>query len=72
VKWVAVEARQAFERAVQLFPGATRWHIFYAGPAPVAVAIGQQLNPTMCPRIQLYEYSLKDAEPYRVSVCLGE
>jgi hypothetical protein len=51
IKWPALEARQTFERAVQLFPNAYTWHIFYAGPAPIAVALGQQINPTMCPRV---------------------
>ena len=51
-----MEARHAFEQARQIFPNADKWHIFYAGPAPVGVVIGQQINPTMYPRTQLYEY----------------
>ncbi len=49
-------AREAFEDALARIPGALRWHLFYAGPAPGAVAVGQQLNPTMTPPVQLYEY----------------
>lgn len=71
VKWAAFEARQAFERAVHLFPQADTWHIFFAGPAPIAVAIGQQINPTMCPRVQLYEYRHRENPPYRASIQLG-
>jgi hypothetical protein len=71
VKSAAFEGRQAFERAVQLYPGATTWHLFYAGPAPVAVALGQQMNPTMCPQVQLYEYRHGKAQPYRASIRLG-
>jgi hypothetical protein len=71
VKWVAFEARRAFERSVQLFPAATRWHILFAGPAPIAVAIGQQVNPTMCPKTQLYEYRHNNSPPYIASICLG-
>jgi hypothetical protein len=72
IKWFAFEARQAFERAVQLYPGATVWHLFYAGPAPVAVALGQQMNPTMCPQVQLYEYRHREEPPYKASIRLGE
>ena len=71
VKWAASEARQAFEQAVHLFPQAECWHLFFAGPAPVAVAVGQQLNPTMCPRAQLYEYRHRENPPYRASIQLG-
>jgi hypothetical protein len=70
MKWVAFEARRAFERAIQLFPHAKAWHVFYAGPAPVGVAIGQQINPTMCPRVQLYEYRHKETPSYRASILL--
>lgn len=69
--WAAVEARRAFERAMQLVPDATAWHLFYAGPAPLAVAIGQQLNPTMYPAIQLYEYRHKESPRYKPSIRLG-
>lgn len=64
-------ARQAFESAVRLFPAAARWHLFYAGPAPAAVAIGQQVNPTMCPPVQLYEFRMRETPHYRSSICLG-
>jgi hypothetical protein len=70
MKWAAFEARRAFERAIQLFPHAKAWHVFYAGPAPVGVAIGQQINPTMCPRVQLYEYRHKETPSYRASILL--
>lgn len=59
-KWQLVElgrnARTAFEIAADLFKNARQWHIFFAGPAPGATVIGQQLNPTMTPSVQLYEY----------------
>jgi hypothetical protein len=71
VKWAGLESRRAFERAVQLFPEAEAWHVLYAGPAPVAVTVGQQINPTMCPRVQLYEYRHKETQPYRPSISLA-
>ncbi len=72
VRWAAVEARHGFERAMQLFPACERWRILYAGPAPVGVAIGQQLNPTMYPPVQLYEYRHKETPRYRASILLGD
>jgi hypothetical protein len=69
--WAAAEARRAFERVMQWAPSAREWHLFYAGPAPLAVAIGQQLNPTMYPPVQLYEYRHKDTPRYAGSIRLG-
>ena len=68
ITWGAFEARRTFERAMQLCARAEIWHIFYAGPAPLAVAIGQQLNPTMYPTIQLYEYRHKESPRYKASM----
>jgi hypothetical protein len=56
-------AREAFEDVLAGKPGITRWHLFYAGPAPGAVAVGQQLNPTMTPPVQLYEYRYPEHLP---------
>ncbi len=53
---LARTARDSFEDAMANCPRAGRWHIFYAGPAPGAVAVGQQLNPTMTPPVQFYEF----------------
>jgi hypothetical protein len=63
--------RRAFEAGMRLYPRARRWHLFYAGPAPLAVAIGQQINPTMYPAVQLYEYRHKELPRYRPSILLG-
>ena len=70
VRWAAVEARQGFERAMQLFPACELWRMLYAGSAPVGVAIGQQLNPTMYPPVQLCEYRHKETPRYRPSILL--
>jgi len=50
-------ARNTFENALNHSSPDTTWHILYAGPAPGAVKVGQQLNPTMTPPTQLYEYT---------------
>ena len=53
---LARKAREAFETAAIRYPHSPRWHILYAGPAPGGVVVGQQLNPTMIPKVQLYEF----------------
>jgi hypothetical protein len=60
-----------FEAAMRKFPGAKKWHFFFAGPAPVGVAIGQQINPTMFPSVQLYEFRFKESPQYRASIELA-
>jgi hypothetical protein len=53
---LARKSREMFETASASYPRSTKWHILYAGPAPGAVVVGQQLNPTMVPLVQLYEF----------------
>lgn len=53
---LARKAREMFEAAAVRYPDSPRWHIFYAGPAPGGVVVGQQLNPTMIREAQLYEF----------------
>lgn len=53
---LARKAREMFEAAAIRYPASPRWHILYAGPAPGGVVVGQQLNPTMIPVVQLYEF----------------
>jgi len=53
---LARKAREMFEAASICYPRSPRWHILYAGPAPGGVVVGQQLNPTMIPKVQLYEF----------------
>lgn len=67
---LGVLARESFERLATEFPAASRWHIFYAGPAPGAVVVGQQLNPTMTPPVQLYEFQRGAVPEHSPSVVL--
>lgn len=53
---LARKSREVFESAASLYPRSQRWHIIYAGPAPGGIVVGQQLNPTMIPVVQLYEF----------------
>jgi hypothetical protein len=59
-----------FESLMRKFPNASGWHILYAGPAPGAVKIGQQLNPTMTPLVHLYEFCASDDPKYQASTIL--
>jgi hypothetical protein len=72
LKELAKIARRVFERCVANYPQASKWHIFYAGPAPGAVIVGQQINPTMCPPVQLYEYRYKRVPSYQPSIALPQ
>jgi hypothetical protein len=49
-------AHELFECLRERLPCARAWHLLVAAPAPVAVRIGQALNPTMIPRVRLYEF----------------
>jgi hypothetical protein len=53
---LARKAREMFELASIKYPQSSLWHILYAGPAPGAIVVGQQLNPTMVPAVQCYEF----------------
>lgn len=72
LKELSKVARDVFEKCVAYYPKATKWQLFYAGPAPGGVIIGQQINPTMCPPVQLYEYRHKRIPAYQPSIVLGE
>ncbi len=45
-------------------------HLFLAVPAPIALVIGQQLNPRMNPPIHLYEYSKQGSPRYELALTL--
>jgi CBASS immunity sensor of nucleotide second messenger signals len=68
--WIGDAAGSVFEQLGSAFSNARKWHLFYAGPAPGAVKIGQQLNPTMCPEVQLYEFSRASTPRYQPSILL--
>lgn len=51
-------------------PGCTRIHLFYAGPTPGALVIGQAINPRMMPEVALYEYSRQASPRYAHALTL--
>jgi hypothetical protein len=63
-------ATHVFVSLLQHFPNAVRWHLFFAGSAPSAVRVGQQLNPTMTPPTQLYEFNRAANPRYAPSILL--
>ena len=69
---LAKAVRQLFETCVSLYPNCFKWDFFCAVPAPVAVAIGQQINPTMTPLVQLYEFVHSATPAYQPSMLLKE
>jgi SMODS-associated and fused to various effectors sensor domain len=71
LKGLAKTARKVFESCLAFHPNASRWHVLYAGPAPGAVAVGQQLNPTMCPMVQFYEFRRDTSPAYSASFSVG-
>lgn len=46
-------------------PSCRRIHLFYYGPAPGAVVVGQAINPRMNPPVALYEYDHRGTPRYR-------
>lgn len=51
-------------------PNCKKIHLFYAGPTSCAIAIGQQINPRMCPPIALYQFSAQANPPYEYALSL--
>lgn len=68
---VGAATQDMLEMALQQYPNATCWHLLAAVPAPVAVRIGQAMNPTMTPPVQLYEFTRSGTPPYAQSIRLG-
>jgi len=53
-----------------LVPQCERLHLFYAGPPPGAIVVGQEINPRMNPQIVLYEYARSAIPRYRAVLTL--
>lgn len=45
-------------------------HLLFAGPAPIVLAAGQQVNPRMTPPVYLYEYSQQTTPRYEYALTL--
>lgn len=70
-----VTAKQIQETLAALrdrFPECTKVHVFAAVPTPVAIALGQAVNPRMDPPIALYEYSRQRSPRYRFALTLED
>jgi 5-methylcytosine-specific restriction endonuclease McrA len=64
-------ATEVFAKIQDCFPNASRWHLFFSGPAPGAVKVGQQMNPTVTPPTQLYEFNRAGSPRFTPSILLG-
>lgn len=64
--------REVLRNLREFTPNLKTIHVFYAGPTSCAIAIGQQINPSMNPIIQLYEYDYRSKPYYSKSIRLGE
>jgi hypothetical protein len=45
-------------------------HLFFAGPAPIVLVAGQQINPRMNPPVHLYEFSKRTEPQYQYALSL--
>lgn len=64
--------RQLWKQIRRSFPSVERIHIFYAGPAPGAVGLGQSHNPRMEPPLLLYEYDRSSTPRYEHVLTIGD
>jgi hypothetical protein len=66
------EFRNVLEEIRFSMPRCERIHLFYAGPTPGAIAIGQAINSKMNPSIWLYRYDRQKTPRYAHVLSLGE
>lgn len=62
--------RELLDQVEETVPRCQRIHLFYAGPAPGALAIGQTINPRMAPPVELYEFNRSRQPQYESTVVL--
>lgn len=69
------ELQESFRRALKNIrrkaPRCRKIHLFYAGPAPGAVAVGRSINPTMNPPVVTYDYLHNRSPRYERAVTLS-
>jgi hypothetical protein len=51
------QINETFKALRNRFPACSKVHVFAAVPTPIAIALGQAVNPRMDPPIAMYEYS---------------
>lgn len=66
------QIRETLAAIRERFPECSRVHVFAAVPTPIAIALGQAVNPRMDPPIALYEYSRRRTPRYRFALTLEE
>jgi hypothetical protein len=64
--------RSVLEKIRTNVPYCQHIHLFYAGPAPGALIVGQQINPRMNPPVHTYEYSRQRSPRYELALTLKQ
>lgn len=64
--------RDVLANVRHFLPNLNKIHLFYAGPTSIAIAMGKQINPTINPPIQLYEFNTNMEPNYSRSIAIGE
>jgi hypothetical protein len=70
VKVFASVFREVLTEIRDKLPNCRGIHLFFAGPAPIVLAAGQQVNPRMNPPVHLYEYSRQTSPRYKYALTL--
>lgn len=72
VKAVGDAFRNLLKMIRRRIPRCSAIHLFYAGPAPTAVVIGQQINPRMYPPVYVYVYNRQRTPRSELAIVLKE
>jgi len=70
VERFAIIFREVLTEIRNKIPRCKGIHLFFAGPAPIVLAAGQQINPRMNPPVHLYEYSRQTSPHYQYALTL--
>ncbi|WP_078593154.1 SAVED domain-containing protein [Evansella clarkii] len=65
--------KSAFRKEVYRLQGENQYseiHLFYFGPAGLAVELGRCINQNMLPVIHLYEYKIRDEKKYHSAITI--
>lgn len=62
--------REVWKCIRRKFPEVERLHVFYAGPAPGALALGRSFNPRMNSPLLLYEYDRNQTPRYSYALTI--
>lgn len=64
--------REILDGIRKYYPGCKAIHLFYAGPTPIAIRMGQQINPNMNPKVITYQYKQSGRAKYSKAIVLND